>query len=189
MDQLRALWKWLASWRKREWGPADYPLRYREQLPDSELEAIQGTLPRWDLQVVNWWQMGGLGDTQAEAFADFEARFAALREDGTAPPRPGRGLPLVFASSTIIERHEALARDFVSQILDLNYDECFISDESSLYDFVSSESEATDLVARIETHYSLTLLPRDGLLISELVEAIATERGSIPCSMSSESTT
>ena len=92
MDQVRAVWKWLLSWRKREWGPSDYPLRYREQLPNAGFEAAHGTLPRWNLQVVNWWQMGGLGNTQAEAYADFEARFAALRAAETSLPRPGRGL-------------------------------------------------------------------------------------------------
>ena len=179
MNQLRALWKWLLSWRKREWSPSDYPLRYREQFPDPNLDPAHGKPPRWNLQVMNWWQMGGLGETREDAYADFEARFAMLREAGTPPPRPGRGLPLTFAASTVIERHEDLCRDLLSQILDLNYDECFISDESSLYDFVASKTEANQLAERIENHYRVVLPEREKLLVSEILKAIASARGAV----------
>jgi hypothetical protein len=178
MEQLRALWKWVLSWRKREWGPSDYPLRYREQFPDAGLP-VRGKLPRWNLQVINWWQMGGLGETRAEALSDFEARFAALRKTGTMPPRPGRGLPLTFATSTVIEQHEDLCRDLLSQVLDLNYNDCFISDESSLFDFVSSAVDANQLADRIESHYQLTLPERERLLISDILKAIGRARGAV----------
>ena len=173
MDQLRAASKWLLSWFKGEWYAADYPLRYRDQHSDPDFERMHGPLPRWNLQVVNWWQMGGLGETRAAAFADLEARLAELRGTGEPLPRPGRGLPLSFASSCTIDRHSEIARDLFSHILDLNFDECFTSDESSLFDFVSGESEANQLAERIEQRYEIRLADRERLLISEILEAIA----------------
>lgn len=177
MDQLKAIWKWLLSWRKRDWDASDYPLRYREQIPSAEFESVYGTPPRWSLQVVNWWQMFGVGNTRAEAYTNFETRLADLRETGASLPRPGRGLPLEFTSSSVVERHEDLARDLFSQILDINYDECFISDQSSLYDFVFNESQASELADRIESLYQIELPDRQTLLVSEILEVIAAKRG------------
>ena len=177
MNQVIVLWKWLLSLFKRDWSPLDYPLRYREQNLNTDIERVGKTTPRWNLQVINWWQMGGLGDTREEAFADFEARFASLRETGKLLPRPGRGLPPEFESTAIIERHQGLARDLLRQIFDLNYDECFISDLSSLYDFVGTEAEVGELATRIENYYQIEIPERENLLLSEILENIAVSRG------------
>ena len=175
MEQLQTLWKWVASRANREWRPADYPIYYREQLASPEFEPEHGKVPRWTLQVVNWWQMGGSGDTKEEALADFEARFAAFVEAGNVPPRPGRGLPLQFVDTAVVERHEELAREFMREILNLDYDDCFVSDQSSLHDFLSSE-EAEEAVSRIERHYRIEVPDPEWLIVSEILEAIATSR-------------
>lgn len=44
---------------------------------------------------------------------------------------------ITFAETSNIEDYEAIARKFLNDILDINYDECFISDESWLSDFSS----------------------------------------------------
>ena len=176
MYRFRAFWKWFLSWFKNEWGPNDYPLRYREQGSESEIFRVGRTVPRWSLQVINWWQIGGIGDTREEAFSDFKASLAAVRESGKKLPRPGTGLPIEFASAKIIERHQNLAREFFREILNLDYDECFISDESSLYDFAASEAEAIELASRIESCFQIKLHDREKLLVSRILENIAESR-------------
>lgn len=42
---------------------------------------------------------------------------------------------IVMGSSTDIDDYEVIARDFLKEVFHLDYDECFISDESSLSDF------------------------------------------------------
>jgi len=44
---------------------------------------------------------------------------------------------ITFAETSNIEDYETVARKFLKDILDLDYDECFISDESWLSDFSS----------------------------------------------------
>ena len=172
MDQLTALQKFIASLAKRKWGPSDYPLRYREQLPDPEFDARWGTPPRWSVQVVNWWQMGGLGETPEAAFADFQGRFKSFVDAGSKPPRPGRGLRLEYASSAVVERYEPIARDFLRRILDAEYDQSFVSDQSSLYDWLPP-NEIEQAVAKIRETYGIDVPDQDRLVISEILEVIA----------------
>jgi len=40
-----------------------------------------------------------------------------------------------YESSFEIEDYEEIAREFLAEIFDIDYDECFISDKSSLWDF------------------------------------------------------
>jgi hypothetical protein len=54
------------------------------------------------------------------------------RARGQKVARPGTGLPTEFAPTYRIEEPPDLARDFFRRVLDMNYDECFISNASSL---------------------------------------------------------
>jgi hypothetical protein len=49
--------------------------------------------------------------------------------------RPGAPPPLELASTERVDRVAETARDLMSRVLGMRYDECFISDESSLWDF------------------------------------------------------
>jgi hypothetical protein len=44
---------------------------------------------------------------------------------------------IIFANTNNIEDYDTIARKFVKDMFDLNYDECFISDDSWLSDFSS----------------------------------------------------
>jgi hypothetical protein len=44
-------------------------------------------------------------------------------------------MAVIFASSDNVDDYEEIAREFVNTIFELDYDECFISDESTLSDF------------------------------------------------------
>ena len=64
---------------------------------------------------------------------------------------------IVYAPSDDVEDYEDIARDFLQKIFKINYDECFISDESSLADFsgcgMPEEYDTEDLTP--EQYYAL----------------------------------
>jgi hypothetical protein len=137
---LGVLVKYVLSFFKSDWDVKDYPIRVRHcTVPPYDPEDRLIILP-WTVQVVNWPVTVGQGNTRGEAFADLRTRFERRKELGLGFPRPGRGLPIELAPTHRISEHPDLARDFFSKILDLNYDECFISDESSLWDFHVAEN-------------------------------------------------
>ena len=57
-------------------------------------------------------------------------------------PPSERKLPLKFelASTTEIDKYESIAPDFFEKILDMNRNDCLITDESSLWDFHGERS-------------------------------------------------
>lgn len=151
-EQLKAFWKKTLSYTKRNWNIDDYPLRYKKQAETSGRYNIGG-LNLWSVQVINWWIMTGLGDTKKEAYESLKSNFKSYLEHNHAP-RPGTTVPLHFASTSEIEDLEDVSPDFFEKILDLNYYECFISDESSLMDFGRDNDET---LQKINTTYDLGL--------------------------------
>jgi hypothetical protein len=135
---LKAGAKFLLSFTKSDWQVADYPLLFRH----FEVADTAGRLKEfpWSVQIINWWQIGGFGNTKQEAYADLRKRFAEIKANGKALPRPGTGLPIEFASTDRIRFHDDIADDFFRRVLEMNYRECFISDESTLWDFHSEDS-------------------------------------------------
>ena len=132
--------KYLLSFVKSEWELGDYPIRVRyRRVPPYDPDDRLIILP-WTAQVTNWAVMSGHGQTREEALADLRGRFLQRKLQGLRFPRPGRGLPVEFAPAHRVSEHPDLARNFFFRILELNYDECFISDGSSLWDFHVGES-------------------------------------------------
>jgi len=162
-EQLQAWFKRAFSYFKTAWDIEDYPVRLRRQDVESLKLRVHGrNLPIvWTAQVINWWQMAGHGDTKEEALANLGIAFENFRISHEALPRPGTGAPLEFAPSILIERHEALARDLLHRVLDLNYDECFISDQSSLWNFHDGDSNDA-LYQRISELYGVDISDVDG---------------------------
>lgn len=152
MEQLNAFWKKLRSYTKTKWDIDDYPLRYRKQTDTTGQYPI-GELKPWVVQVINWWTMTGLGDTKQQAYEHLKSNFKSYKEHNPAP-RPGTPVPLSFAATTQVDDLEDVAPDFFEKILDVNYYECFISDESSLTDFGRDDDET---LQRINTIYNLGL--------------------------------
>jgi hypothetical protein len=138
---LKAGTKYLFSLAKSEWTLTDYPIRFRH-FNGSNIEASQRRLKPipWSAQIINWWQMDGGGDTKEQAYADLEAKFNKFKSGGKTLPRPGTGLPIEFAATDHVRLFDDIADDFFRRVLDMNYRECFISDESSLWDFHTEES-------------------------------------------------
>ena len=96
----------------------------------------------WVAQVDGWWQMSGSGQTKAEAHADLVSRFAEHCSSGQKLPRPGSRVAIEIASSDRVHELEHVARDFMPRVLGHDFDQCIVSDESSLWDFHEEDSNA-----------------------------------------------
>jgi hypothetical protein len=133
--------KYLFSFMKDEWQLSDYPVRFRNFKPSAD-DLPQGRfkLIPWSVQIINWWQMDGGGDTKEEAYAELETKFNGLKEEGKKLPRPGTGLPIEFASTGQVSRYDGIAEDFFRRVLDQDFRDCWISDESSLWHFHTDAS-------------------------------------------------
>jgi hypothetical protein len=84
---------YLRSFTKSDWQIPDYPLRFRRQgLNPQDYGRLK--LPAWSVQVINWWQLDGLGDTKEEAYLDLKANFERLKAEGGELPRPELDCPL-----------------------------------------------------------------------------------------------
>jgi len=138
---IKAGAKYLLSLAKSDWKLTNYPIRFRH-FNGSNTDALQGRLKPipWSAQIINWWQLDGFGDTKQQAYADLETKFNKFKADGKTLPRPGTGLPIEFAATDRVRLFDDIADDFFRRILDMNYRECFISDESTLWDFHAEES-------------------------------------------------
>ena len=151
-EQLRAFWKRLLSYTKNSWDIGDYPLRYRQQSGNAR-ECNFGEVKPWAVQVINWWPMSGLGNSRQEAFEELKNNFLSYLEQNSAP-RPGTKVPLRYSDTSQIDGLEDMASDFFENILDMDYYQCFISDESSLFDFGRDEHE---ILGKINAVYNLGL--------------------------------
>jgi hypothetical protein len=139
--KLLAAMKYLASYFRSDWTLDDYPIRVRKQ--EDNLQSIGRFKPvLWDAQIVNWWQLTGSGDTKDEAIANLNEHFNEYKRRHKTVPRPGTLVPIQFAPTNEIAKYTTIARDFFEKILEMDFDTCFISDRSSLWDFPTTEDEA-----------------------------------------------
>jgi hypothetical protein len=167
---LLVAWKWLLSFTKRSWSLEDYPIRFRQQeLSDND----RGPRRVW-VAHIHKWAMTGFGDTREQALADLRTTFASYREAHDSLPRPGTHVPLEFAATVKIDQYRDIARDFLDRIFHLNYDECFISDESSLGDFHAGDSD--ELHRKIAIIYGVDVSDVERGLLVGIFERIAERR-------------
>jgi len=176
MDQLRALWKRLLSYRKKTWTLEDYPIRlYQPARVVGALGKRMRLIP-WVAQVISWGLMSGQGNTREEALEDLRRHLEAWRANGGHLPRPGTGAPVEFAASNSVSKYEDIARDFLERILGLNYDECFISDESSLWDFHVGQRN-DEYYRKIAIIYGIDVSDVEGATLWKIFERIAQHYG------------
>jgi len=118
--------------------------------------------------------MNGSGDTKQEALDELGKRFAAEAVErtnaGKPLPRPGTHVPIEFASRQRVDAHPELAEDFTRRVLNLDW--AWISDESSLWDFHSSEDNKA-LIAKINEVYGVDVSDIESARLSEILERIA----------------
>jgi hypothetical protein len=177
MNHVQAAWKWSLSLLKRDWTLSDYPLSVRVHEIDSDYAGTRLKQHRYSVAIVNWWVMSGGGDTKREALEELEKRFAAEKVERTKArkplPRPGRHVPIEFASRQRVDAHSELAEDFTRRVLNLDW--AWISDESSLWDFHSSEDNG-ELIAKIRQVYGVDVSDIESAKLSEILDRIASNR-------------
>jgi hypothetical protein len=176
-NHVLAAWKWSLSFLKRYWGLSDYPLALRKHEIDPDYAGSRLKQHRYSVAIVNWWVMSGGGDTKLEAQEELEKRFAAERVErakiGKPFPRPGTHVPIEFASRQRVDAHPELAEDFIRRVLNLDW--AWLSDESFLWDFHSSDDN-TKLIAKIKEVYGVDVSDIASARLSEILERIASQQ-------------
>lgn len=133
--RLLARWKYLLSFLKSDWELDDYPVIVRKQADagDSFGDEVRFTSPAYVARVVNWTGLDGFGSTRAKALANLRERFMTACARRSTKPRPGTDVPLEFASQDRIAARQALADEFVREVLGV--EDAWLSDESCLWHF------------------------------------------------------
>lgn len=145
----------MLSLLKSEWDLDDYPIRIKYQKHNlSDFAGRLIPIP-YIAQIINWWGMAGHGNTKDQALSDLRNKFNNYKERNRLP-RPGTKVPLKveFASTNEIDQYDFIAVDFFKKVLAMSYYDCFISDESSLWDFHSEETNEY-LFKKILEHYEV----------------------------------
>jgi hypothetical protein len=172
-DHIRIAWKWLVSFRRRDWAFDDYPLRIRRN-------EVKDPAIAWVAELLNWPGPGGLGPTPEKAIEDFRSRFEELikhlREAGEPIPRPGTRVPIRFASTSRIDANQELLQEFIQKVLGfLPGNPVFISDESSLQDFGDARA-IEHFNSMIRSHFGVDSSKIPDGRIAEILEHIAAQR-------------
>jgi len=176
-NKIRAWWKWCLSLLKRDWNLSDYPISVRKHEIDPSYVGTRLKQHRYTAQIVNWWVISGGGDTKTEALQELQKRFATVKaekaKDGKKLPRPGTHVEIEFASSERVNAHAELAEDFIRRVL--NLDRAFISDESSLWDFHSSDDNQ-EFIAKINQVYGVDVSDIESAMLWQILDRIASSR-------------
>jgi hypothetical protein len=81
---------------------------------------------------------------------------------------------IIFASQDRLSAVEELAPRFFAEVLEMDYGECLITDESDLRDFTEFGNDATPeverMLDRIETHYLVDVRVIGSTRIVQLLE-------------------
>jgi hypothetical protein len=176
-NKIRAWWKWCLSLFKRDWKLSDYPISVREHEIDPSYVGTRLKQHRYTTQIVNWWAISGGGDTRTEALQELQKMFATVEaekaKDGKKLPRPGTHVEIEFASRERVDAHAELAEDFIRRVLNLDW--AWISDESSLWDFHSSDDNQ-DFIAKINEVYGVDVSDIESAKLWQILDRIAIGR-------------
>lgn len=132
-EKILIAYKYIASFRKKTWVLEDYPIRFRYQgdrvLPGNE----------WLAQILNWGVVSGLGKTREEAYRELKLSYETIKESQGMSPRPGTFVPIEFCSVDEIEGEWDIVSLIIEDVLLLDSENVFLTDESSLWHFVESD--------------------------------------------------
>lgn len=176
-NTVRAGWKCFLSLFKKDWELSDYPIAIREHEIDRDYVGTRLKQHRYSAQIVNWWVVSGMGDTKGEAVQELGKMFANMKanrvKDRKRLPRPGTHVPIEFASRERVDAHAALAEDFVRRVLNLDW--AYISDDSSLWDFHSSDDNQ-ELIAKIGEVYGVDVSDFESAKLWQILDRIASSQ-------------
>jgi hypothetical protein len=172
INRLLAVWKWVLSFRKSEWTLNDYPIRMTRQELDPAFSAPRFNQHLYRAYIVNG-AMAGSGNTPDEAMACLRQNFEAVRqrqkEEAIPATRPGANWPVEFASQDKVSTDESLSEEFIQKVLGLDW--AWISDESSLWDFHTEQTNDL-LLAKVREVYSIDVSDIESARLREIFERI-----------------
>jgi hypothetical protein len=174
--RARAWLAYILSFFKKNWQLRDYPIRYMPQTTTGPDRPERLRVLPWRADILCWY-LAGSGNTRDEAYADLESRFAAASKIRTSMPRPGKSVPIAFASDEKISAHPDLREDFVNKVLELKW--AFLSDESALWDF-HEENDNAVLIQKIGHVYGVDVSHITSGNVAEILEEIANQIGRFP---------
>lgn len=173
---FKSIFKYIASFFKREWELNDYPIEVRKQNIDKgtrRLVEMGLTVKPWDARIIKWYWMSGSGDTIEEAYEELQKSFHQYKNAGNKLPRPGTNVEIKFAETDEIEKYDHIAEDFFRKILNMNFNDIlFISDESSLYDFCLNDDLLSEKIQLIKDTYGIDLSEDEGLRLTDIFRKI-----------------
>lgn len=176
-EKIRAWWKCFLSVFKSDWNLSDYPVSVRKQEVGPDHVGTRLKQHKFLAQIVNWWVVSGSGDTEEEALQDLQKNFSAIKveraKSGKKLFRPGTQVEIEFASRERVDAHPELAEDFIHRVLNLDW--AWISDESSLWDFHSSD-ENLALIAKINEVYGVDVADIESAKLWQILDRIAPSR-------------
>jgi hypothetical protein len=175
-DQIYIFWKRLLSLNKDEWSLTDYPIRIKKQITEPPYQGSSFKTPPFRAHILNW-NISGTGETKEEALRSLEQHFTErklmLRSEDKPVPQPGKQVPIEFASQEKTNTHQALADDFIRRVLHLEWS--WISDESSLWDFHTEETNAR-FVILIREVYGVDISDIEDVKLWRIFERIESAR-------------
>lgn len=176
MLSINVIIKWTLSFMKEDWGISDYPVRIREQIrAEQTKEGLY--MPRFIAQIENWWQISGVGETREEALVDLGRSLATVKERRGWLPRPGTGLPIEFAPSDEIERYRGIVSRIITEVLEYDPEDIFITDGSSLWDFSYAGDSIETLRKRVSKTFNVDISHIESGNIAEIARYIAETKG------------
>ena len=173
-NRFYAWWKHGLSYLKSDWTIHDYPVRARKQnLTEYDIGRLENQ-PGYYAYIVNW-SLIGFGTSPSDARTALATKFEEVKrsrlQDGLDLPRPGQQVPIVFASSRLMDHYPELVDDFISRVLGLDW--AFVSDESTLWDF-HTELSNNAMFKKIEEVYGVDVSDVESGNISRIIARIAT---------------
>ncbi len=93
----------------------------------------------WEASLEEFFALKASAPTEAEALNElrrlFAERAAYLEAVGKPLPVPGEAPEELFSSTARIDAQAAIARDFFQKVLQLDYDDIFVNDATTLEEF------------------------------------------------------
>ena len=176
-QHIRAWWKCFLSLFKRDWNLSDYPITVRKHEINPDYVGTRLKQHRYSAQIVNWLAVIGNGDTEEEALQDLQKHFSVTKAErgkrGTKLSRPGAHVEIAFASRERVDAHAELAEDFIRRVLNLDW--ALISDESSLWDFHTSDDNQA-LIVKINEVYGVDVSDIESAKLWQIFDRIAASR-------------
>jgi len=174
---VRIAWKRALSYRRRQWTFEDYPIVVRRQSFDGVPDDMEHESRYW-ARILGW-LIDETALTETEALTKLRSRYEMRRqlriEKGESIPRPGAKVPIQFGSRERINAHQELANDLIQRVLQLEW--ALITDESSLWDFTTSES-IQEFQDRILLIYQAAVYDIEDGNLAAILERIAASRNS-----------